>query len=59
MNRMHVGTQHSQTVCMWVSVIIRQCYNVLPHVEQCIRVVCVCEYVCVCVCVCKCFVQEW
>ena len=24
-NRMHVGNQHAQTVCMWVSVIIRQC----------------------------------
>ena len=24
---MHVGTQHSPTVCMWVSVIyVRQCY---------------------------------
>ena len=31
---------------------IRQCYHVLPHVQQCVRVMCmcICVYMCVCVC---------
>ena len=44
-NRIHVGTQHAQTVCMWV---FRQCYNVLP---QCVTVHTRCM-LCLCVCVC-------
>ena len=67
-NRMHVETQHSQTVCMWVSIIIRRVI-MFCHMRSSAYVLylyvcmCVCAYVrvyvYVCMCVYKCCVQEW
>ena len=52
-NRMHVGTQHPQAVCMWV---YHHYWTVLSCFATCVTV----PTCCVCVCVCmQCFVQEW
>ena len=48
---MHVGTQYSQTVCMWVSVICVMYCHMCSSAYVC---VCLCVCVCACVCVCVC-----